>query len=119
MRPVTASHRNREAIRRSSGNVFADLGLPDASQKLAKVQLAVALRQLIEEKRLSQTAAAHLLGINQPKVSALVNYRLAGFSVERLMHFLNALGCDVEIVLRKKPGSRGTAGITVNQEHAV
>jgi len=61
---------------------------------------------------LSQTAAAELLQINQPKISALVNYRLSGFSVERLIHFLNAMGCDVEIVIRK-PRSRRAAKITV------
>jgi predicted XRE-type DNA-binding protein len=63
---------------------------------------------------LSQTAAAEILQINQPNISALVNYRLSGFSVERLIHFLNALGRDVEIVIRKprsaragNPGHRG------------
>ena len=56
-----------------------------------------------------------LLGINQPKISALVNYRLDGFSVERLMHFLNALDRDVEIVIRKKPRSRRAARIVVTQ----
>ena len=64
-------------------------------------------------RRLSQTEAAQRLGINQPKISALSDYRLEGFSVERLMHFLNALGRDVEIVIRTKPPSRRTARITV------
>jgi predicted XRE-type DNA-binding protein len=75
----------------SSGNVFADLGLPQAEEKQTKVRLAVALNQIIENSGLSQAAAAKLMDINQPKISALVNYRLDGFSVERLMHFLNAL----------------------------
>jgi predicted XRE-type DNA-binding protein len=114
-----ANGRKREAITRSSGNVFADLGLRDAQEKQTKVRLAVALRQIIRERQLSQTAAARLLGINQPKISALVNYRLQGFSVERLMHFLNALDCDVEITLRKKPRSRSAARITVSEAQAV
>jgi predicted XRE-type DNA-binding protein len=96
----------------SSGNVFADLGLRAAEEKRTKVQLAVALNQLVEKRRLSQAATAHALGVNQPKVSALTNYRLAGFSVERLMNFLNALGRDVEIVIRK-PRSRKAARIRV------
>jgi predicted XRE-type DNA-binding protein len=105
--------RNSESIVRSSGNVFADLGLRDAGEKQTKVRLAVAIQQIIQTRHLSQTAAARLLDINQPKISALVNYHLDGFSVERLLHFLNALDRDVEIVIRKKPRSRKTARIVV------
>ena len=105
--------RNSESIVRSSGNVFADLGLRDAREKQTKVRLAVAIQQIIQTRHLSQTAAARLLDINQPKISALVNYHLDGFSVERLLHFLNALDRDVEIVIRKKPRSRKTARIVV------
>ena len=90
----------------SSGNVFADLQLADADEKQTKVRLAVTINQIIERARLSQVAAADVLKINQPKISALANYRLDGFSVERLMNFLNALGRDVEIVIRKAPGKR-------------
>ncbi len=97
----------------SSGNVFADLGLPAADEKRTKVQLAVAINQIIQKRHLSQNAAAGLLEINQPKISALANYRLDGFSVERLMHFLNALDRDVEIVIRRKPKSRRSARILV------
>jgi len=96
----------------SSGNVFADLGLPVAEEKRTRVQLAVSLNQIIQKRHLSQEAAARVLGVNQPKISALTNYRLDGFSVERLMNFINALGCDVEIVIRK-PRSRKSAGIHV------
>jgi predicted XRE-type DNA-binding protein len=103
-----------EVVVQSSGNVFADLGLQDAGEKQTRVRLAVAINQIIESRRLSQTAAARLLGINQPKISALVNYRLEGFSVERLMHFLNALDRDVEIVIKKKPRSKRPARIVVN-----
>jgi predicted XRE-type DNA-binding protein len=104
---------NSEVVVKSSGNVFADLGLQDAGEKQTRVRLAVAINQIIGSRRLSQTAAARLLEINQPKISALVNYRLEGFSVERLMHFLNALDRDVEIVIRKKPRSKRPARIIV------
>jgi predicted XRE-type DNA-binding protein len=107
--------RNSESIVRSSGNVFADLGLRDADEKQTKVRLAIAIQQIIQAPRLSQTAAARLLDINQPKISALVNYHLDGFSIERLLHFLNALDRDVEIVIRKKPRSRRAARIVVTE----
>jgi predicted XRE-type DNA-binding protein len=110
--------RNSESMVRSSGNVFADLGLRDAGEKQTKVRLAVAIQQIIQARRLSQTAAAQLLDINQPKISALVNYQLDGFSVERLLHFLNALDRDVEIVIRKKPRSRRAARILVTEAQA-
>jgi len=110
-----ANGRNSESIVRSSGNVFADLGLRDAGEKQTKVRLAVSIQQIIQARRLSQAAAAQLLDINQPKISALVNYHLEGFSVERLLHFLNALDRDVEIVIRKKPRSRKTARIVVTE----
>ncbi len=80
-----------------SGNVFADLGLPDADELLIKAQLADQISDLIEERKLTQVEAAKLLGIDQPKVSALVRGRLSGFSTDRLFRFLNALGRDVEI----------------------
>jgi predicted XRE-type DNA-binding protein len=108
-----AHGKNSETVIPSSGNVFADLGLRDADEKQTRVRLAVAINQIIEVRRLSQSAAARLLDINQPKISALVNYRLEGFSVERLMHFLNALDRDVEIVIRRKPRSKRAARIVV------
>lgn len=106
------NERNRVKVERSSGNIFADLGLKDAAEKKTKVRLAVAINQILEKSHLSQIAAAERLGINQPKISALANYRLAGFSVERLLNFLNALGRDVEIVIRR-PRSRRSARIQV------
>jgi predicted XRE-type DNA-binding protein len=95
-----------EAIVQSSGNVFADLGLPDAAELDTKVRLCAAINRIVERKRLSQADTARALGVNQPKVSALLHYKLEGFSVERLMNFLLALGQDVEIVVRAKPRSR-------------
>jgi len=108
-----ANGKNSEGVVQSSGNVFADLRLRDAGEKQTRVRLAVAINQIIHAQHLSQTVAAHLLEINQPKISALVNYRLEGFSVERLMHFLNALDRDVEIIIRKKPRSKRAAKIVV------
>lgn len=110
-----ANGKNNETVVRSSGNVFADLGLRDAGEKQTRVRLAVAIKDILESRRLSQTAAARLLNVNQPKISALVNYQLDGFSVERLMHFLNALDRDVEIVIHKKPRSRRAARIVVTE----
>jgi predicted XRE-type DNA-binding protein len=81
----------------SSGNVFADLGLPDAAELDTKVRLAVAVNRLLESRWLTQAAAATALSISQPKISALKHYKLQGFSVERLMTFLTALGSDIEI----------------------
>jgi predicted XRE-type DNA-binding protein len=103
----------KRTVTPSSGNVFADLRLADARERQTKVRLAFAINRILEQRRLPQTKAARLLGINQPKISALSNYRLDGFSVERLMHFLTALGQDVEIVIRSKPDSRHEARIVV------
>jgi predicted XRE-type DNA-binding protein len=89
----------KEKIHRSSGNVFADLQLPDAGEYLAKSELAVRIFKVIKARRLTQTAAGRILGISQPKVSALLRGRLEGFSTERLFRFLNALGCDVRITV--------------------
>ena len=104
--------KNKTDVVPGSGNVFADLGLANADEKQTKVRLAVALNQIIKQGHLSQAAAAKALNVNQPKISALANYRLEGFSVERLLQFLNALGRDVEIVIRK-PRSRRAARIVV------
>ena len=100
-------------ITRGSMNVFQDLGYPDAAERQAKLRLAYALNQAVEARQLSQADAAKVLGVTQPKVSALRHYKLAGFSVERLMNLLTALGQDVEIVIRKKPRSRKAARISV------
>ena len=84
----------------SSGNVFADLRLHDAAELNTKVRLAVAINRQLTGRRLTQAAAAATLSVNQPKVSALKHYRLEGFSVERLMGFLTALGSDIESRIR-------------------
>ena len=98
---------------RGSGNVFADLGLPEAREMQTKLRLAYAINEIVESRRLTQANAAELLGIPQPRISALKNYKLEGFSVERLMTFLTALDRDVEISIRKRTSSRVPAKITV------
>jgi predicted XRE-type DNA-binding protein len=116
--PKSATPKNDGRIRifKSPGNVFADLRLPNAQEKHTRVRLAVAINHILAERRLSQSRAACHLGINQPKVSALSHYRLDGFSVERLMHLLGRLGCDIEIVIRRhaKPRSRKSFRILVS-----
>ena len=102
-----------DPVTRGSGNVFADLGFPDAAERQAKLRLAYALNQVLEARKFSQADAAKVLGITQPKVSALRHYKLAGFSVERLMNLLTAVDQDVEIVIRRKPRSRKAGRITV------
>ena len=94
-----------------SGNVFADLGLPNPEEHLAKAELASRISEVLRERRLTQAAAAELLGIDQPKVSRLQRGYLTNFSVERLMHFLTRLGRDVEIVV--KPAARGIGRVRV------
>src|SRR4051812_48036532 len=100
-------------ITRGSTNVFEDLGYPDAAERQAKLRLAYALNQVLEDRHLSQADLAKVLGFTQPRVSALRHYKLAGFSVERLMNLLTALDHDVEIVIRRKPRSRKSGRISV------
>ena len=101
-------HKSLEWVGPSSGNVFADLGFTDAEDLLAKANLALHIRHVIEARGLTQVQAAHLLGIDQPKVSSIINGRLDGFSTDRLMRFLNDLGCDVQIsVSAPHPDERG------------
>jgi predicted XRE-type DNA-binding protein len=111
----TMSNTDNEEIpvHASSGNIFADLGRPDAEEALARVRLAQQIAEIIERKELSQTEAAELMGLDQPKVSALVRGRLSGFSTDRLLRCLMSLGQDVEIVVRDKPLDHPKAHISV------
>jgi predicted XRE-type DNA-binding protein len=99
-----------------SGNVFADLDLPNPEERLIKAELARRISEIIRQRALTQVEAAELLEIDQPKVSALTRGKLNGFSTTRLFRFLNALGSDVEIVVKPKPESRLTATITVIED---
>lgn len=89
-----------------SGNVFADLGFDQPEEELAKAKLAVHIWNVIRDRKLTQTAAGRIMGLDQPKVSALLKGRLANFSSDRLMRFLAALGKDVDIIVRDRPKSR-------------
>ena len=113
----TGVKRNRTKTGRNyeigSGNVFADLGLPNPEELLAKADLAHRIHVLITDRKLTQRRAAELLGIDQPKVSALIRGRLEGFSTERLFRFLNLLDQDVEIIIRPKRRSKDQARIQV------
>ena len=96
---------------KSSGNVFQDLGLPDAEERLAKAEIASQICGLIKKKKLSQAKVATLLKITQRKVSLLLSGKLKGFSLEKLFSFLNALGQNVNISV--KPASSGTGHMIV------
>ena len=93
-----------------STNVYADLGYKNPDEALAKAQLAARISEIIEIRKLTQTAAAKLLGIDQPKISALIRGRLRGFSYERLLKFLTDLGCDVAIVVTRPKARRRSRG---------
>jgi predicted XRE-type DNA-binding protein len=96
-----------------SGNGFADLGLPNAEQLLAKAELAFQISRIIEQRGFTQAEAAEILGIDQPKVSALVRGRLQSVSMERLYRYLNALGRDIDIVVRPKARARAKGVVRV------
>jgi len=102
-----------ENIKKSSGNVFTDIGLDNPEERLAKSDLALKLAQIINSKKLSQTQAATLLGITQPKVSAILNGRLKGFSLEKLLLLVVALDQDIEIVIKRKPETREQGRLSV------
>jgi len=96
-----------------SGNVFADLGLPDAEEHLIKAQLVYKIDTLMKERKLKQVEAAQLLGVKQPDISKMLHGDFRQFSVERLLRFLIALGQDVEIVLKPRRGRRHAAQLRV------
>ena len=96
-----------------SGNVFADLGHPRPAEALAKAELARKIGSLIAKQGLTQATAADVLKIDQPKVSALVRGRLAGYSLDRLVRFLVLLGSDVEIVVKPRTRATGWARVMV------
>lgn len=94
----------------SSGNVYADLGLPNAEELQYKAILAIQIARIINASGMSQTEAAKMLGIPQPKVSDLLRAKLEGFSTDRLFKFLRALGQDIEITVKPTPKRKRQAG---------
>ncbi len=103
---------NRE-FTSSSGNVFADLKLPQADDLLARAELTSKIIAEIQRRRLTQSQAAAILGIDQPKVSALKQGKLSGFSIERLMRLLLMLGRDIEIKVKRRANSKSAARLRV------
>lgn len=94
----------------STGNVYADLGFADAAEMLAKARLVAQVGRIIQARKLTQAQAAELLGIDQPKVSALLRGHFKGYSQERLIGFLTKLGMDVEIIVRPRASKRQKEG---------
>ena len=101
-------------VTEGSGNVFEDLGFEDAEELQAKAELTRQIYNILKRRKLSQRAAAKLLGLAQPDVSALVNGRFTGFSLERLIALLNRLDRDVEIVVKSRPRSRRRSRLHVS-----
>ena len=102
--------RRRMKVEVGSGNVFADLGLPDAEEMLLKSQIVMELHRLIKQRILTQTAAAKLIGIGQPDLSNVLRGRFRGYSAERLMRMLTAFDRDVVISVRPHRKKAGQAG---------
>ena len=100
----------------SSGNVFKDLGVAAPEEALAKAELVSRIAAIIANRDLTQAEAAKALGVDQPKVSALLRGHLTDFSTERLMRFLTALGSDVRIVVRDRPNAKGRGHLRVVSE---
>jgi predicted XRE-type DNA-binding protein len=105
-------------IEESSGNVFADLELPNPEERLVKADLAIQINKLIEQKKLKPTAAAKLLGLEQSKISALSRGRLSGFSVERLFKLLSILNQDIEIIIKPHHGRKSHSVPHVSVKYA-
>lgn len=101
-------------ITEGSGNVFADLALPNSEQELLKAKLSLQIRKLIEDRGLKQADAAKLLGIKQPHVSQLLKNRPGSFSVGRLIEFLTALGHDVDISVKRSKREHGELSVSMH-----
>jgi len=110
---MTTRTKKPARVKKSSGNVFADLGLPHPEQELLKAQLTLQIYRLIKGRALTQADAGRILGIKQPHVSALMRNRSGTFSLERLMDFLTALGQDVEITVRPTRKEQGQMSVVL------
>jgi predicted XRE-type DNA-binding protein len=104
----------RIAVEKSSGNVYADLGYPDSESMLVKAQLAAKIAEILQRRALTQARAAEILGLTQPKVSALLKGRFRGISEHRLLECLTRLGRDVHIVIKPTPRSRSNGRLTLS-----
>jgi len=112
MRTKTQKRRNRVArVTEGSGNVFADLGLPNAEQELLKAQLTLQIYTILKDSGMTQVEIAKILGVQQPQVSLLMRNRAGNFSVGRLMEFLTAMRQDVEITVRPTRKEHGALSV--------
>jgi predicted XRE-type DNA-binding protein len=102
-------------VREGSGNVFADLKVPNSNEALAKAEIALQIASAIERRGLTQAAAAAKLGVDQADVSDLVRGKLSGFSTDRLIRFLNALGQDVDILIHTRSHARRLGEVRVKE----
>jgi predicted XRE-type DNA-binding protein len=105
--------KGKGGVEASSGNVFADLGLPNPEQELLKARLTLQIYKIIKERGLTQAQAGEALGIKQPHVSALMRNRAGNFSVGRLIEFLTALGQDVEITVKPTRKAQGVMSVVM------
>jgi predicted XRE-type DNA-binding protein len=101
-------------VEESSGNVYADFGYKDAESMLVKAQLAAKIAEIVQTRSLTQTRTAEILGITQPKVSALLKGQFRGISEHRLLECLTRLGRDVHIVIKPAPRSRSNGRLTLS-----
>jgi predicted XRE-type DNA-binding protein len=99
-----------------SGNVFEDLGFENPEEQQHKAQIASLIYNIIEGRKLNQKEAGKILGVNQPKVSALKNGRLEGFSIERLFKYLALLGQDIHVVVKPKTGSKSRFAVSTSPD---
>ena len=102
-----------EYITVGSGNVFADLGIPNPEQELLKAELTLQIYRIIKQRNLTQTEAGKILGISQPHVSALARNRAGNFSIGRLLDFLTALGQNVEITVTPADKAQGELSVVL------
>ena len=102
----------------SSGNVFADLGIPNPEEALAKSEIAMRIHSIIKKKKLTQARAAKILKISQPKISLLLHGYLTDFSLERMLRFLNDLNQDVYISIVPSSSGHGSTMIGSSPSNA-
>ncbi|MBZ5643022.1 MAG: helix-turn-helix domain-containing protein [Acidobacteriia bacterium] len=98
-------------VTESSGNVFADLGLPNPEQEMLKARLTLQIHSILKDSGMTQVEIARILGVQQPQVSLLMRNRAGSFSVGRLIEFLTALRQDVEITVRPTRKEHGTLSV--------
>ncbi len=104
---------DRPDVEHGSGNVFADIGMPDAEEHLTKAQLVMRIRMIVKSRKLTQQAAGAIIGLKQPDVSKLLRGEFRGYSIERILGFLRALDQDIEIVVKPKGRAKRSARLTV------